>query len=59
MAKKKISFIDILKVIIALVPIGIKIYNAIKKAKDEKTKQEIMEALNNRDVDKLNQLIGE
>ena len=59
MAKKKISIIDILKVIIALIPIAIKIYKQITEEKDEKEKSEFLEALRSGDIDTLHKLIGD
>jgi len=59
MAKKKISFIDILKIIIALVPIGIKLYKEMRKKEDRDEKNKFLAALRSGDVDTLHGLIGD
>lgn len=59
MAKKKISFIDILKVLIALIPIGIKIFKEMRNKEDQDEKNKFLEALRDGDVDSLHALIGD
>ena len=59
MAKKGISFLDILKIIIALIPIGIKLYKQISERKDEKEKSKFLDALRSGDVDTLHKLLGD
>ena len=56
---KKIGLIDILKLILALIPIGIKLYKEIRKKEDEKEKSEFLEALRTGDVDTLHKLLGD
>ena len=56
--KKGISFIDIVKIIIKFIPIIAGIIKEIKKVGNDKVKKEVLDALNDRDVDKLNELIG-
>jgi len=56
---KKISLISILKIIIALIPIGIKLYKQISERKDEKEKSKFLEALRSGDVDTLHKLLGD
>ena len=56
---KKISFIGILKIIIALIPIGIKLYKGISEKKDEKEKSRFLAALRSGDVIELHKLLGD
>ena len=56
---KKISFIGILKLILALIPIGIKLYKLITEEKDEEEKSKYLEALRSGDVDTLHKLLGD
>lgn len=58
-SKKGISFFDILKVIIALIPIGVKLYKEIRKKENEKEKTEFLQALRDGDVDTMHALIGD
>jgi len=41
---KKISILDIIKVVLALIPIGIKLYKQISEKKDEKEKTKFLKA---------------
>ena len=59
MAKKGINFLDILKVLIVLIPIGIKLYKEIRKKENDKEKTEFLEALRDGDVDTLHKLLGD
>jgi len=59
MAKKGISFIDILKVIIALIPIGIKLFKEMRKKEDQNEKSEFLAALRDGDIDTLHKLLGD
>ena len=56
---KKLNFITILKVIIALIPIGIKIFKEINRKEDENEKSKFLEALQSGDVSALHKLLGD
>ncbi len=49
---------DTLKIIAALIPLGKSIFKSIKKAKDEKEKQKILEALRTSNIVDLNKLLS-
>ena len=48
---------DIVKVIVALVPVGISLYKAIKKARETKEDEKVKEKIRNLDTDAVRRAI--